>query len=98
MKQVLFDYGCTSDRVHVHGYEEVGSTTTAFDMMVRNRVDRFHLAMEAFALARKAGVIDADTATRLIESIQERLASHRDYIIENGDDPLEITNWIWHSR
>jgi xylulose-5-phosphate/fructose-6-phosphate phosphoketolase len=98
IKQILFDYGCDSDRVHVHGYEEVGSTTTAFDMMIRNRVDRFHLAMEAFAVAKKAGVIDAEKAKRLVDSVQERLALHRDYIIENGDDPLEVTNWVWQSR
>jgi xylulose-5-phosphate/fructose-6-phosphate phosphoketolase len=98
MKQILFDYGCTNERVHIHGYEEVGSTTTAFDMMVRNHVDRFHLAMEAFALAEKTGVINKETATRLIDSLQARLDIHREYIIENGDDPLEITNWVWHSR
>ncbi len=98
MKQVLFDYGCTSARVRVHGYEEVGSTTTAFDMMVRNKVDRYHLAMEAFGLAQETGVIDSDTSKRLIESLQEKLDSHREYIIDNGDDPLEITNWIWKSR
>ena len=98
IKQVLFDYGCTSDRVYVHGYEESGSTTTPFDMMIRNRVDRYHLVIEAFALAHKAGVIDAAKAERLIDSTQEKLAKHREYIIENGDDPIEITNWVWHSR
>lgn len=98
MKQVLFDYGCTADRVFVHGYEETGSTTTAFDMMVRNRVDRYHLAMQAFSLAKDAKVIDDATASRLIETIQERLAVHREFIVENGDDPIEITNWVWHSR
>lgn len=98
IKQVLFDYGCSSERVYVHGYEESGSTTTPFDMMIRNRVDRFHLAIEAFALAHKAGVIDADKAKRLIDLLQERLAAHREYIIENGDDPIDITNWIWRSR
>lgn len=98
MKQVLFDYGCTSERVHVHGYEEVGSTTTAFDMMVRNKVDRYHLALEAFSVAKAAGLIDEDKHSRLVSSIQEKLATHREYIIENGDDPLEITNWVWHSR
>jgi xylulose-5-phosphate/fructose-6-phosphate phosphoketolase len=98
MKQILFDYGCDADRVHIHGYEEVGSTTTAFDMMVRNRVDRYHLAMEAFALAEKLGVASTKTVTGLIESLQEKLEKHREYIIENGDDPIEITNWIWRSR
>jgi xylulose-5-phosphate/fructose-6-phosphate phosphoketolase len=98
MKQILFDYDCNSDRVSVHGYEEVGSTTTAFDMMVRNRVDRYHLAIQAFGFARKAGVIDAKTAKRLIGIIEEKLAEHSAYIMENGDDPLEITNWVWQSR
>ncbi len=98
MKQILFDYGCNTKRVHIHGYEEVGSTTTAFDMMVRNRVDRYHLAIQAFALAKEEKVIEADVASRLISSMQDRLEKHREYIIENGDDPLEITNWVWHSR
>jgi xylulose-5-phosphate/fructose-6-phosphate phosphoketolase len=98
MKQVLFDYGCNSERVFVHGYEESGSTTTPFDMMIRNRVDRFHLAIQAFGLAREAGVVDAKKAEKLIESLQERLSEHRDYIIEHGDDPKDITNWVWQSR
>jgi xylulose-5-phosphate/fructose-6-phosphate phosphoketolase len=98
MKQVLFDYGCDSDRVSIHGYEEVGSTTTAFDMMVRNHVDRYHLAMEAFAFAAKTGVIDKKVADRLTKSLQDKLDAHHEYIMENGDDPIEITNWVWHSR
>ncbi|OGG70509.1 phosphoketolase [Candidatus Kaiserbacteria bacterium RIFCSPLOWO2_02_FULL_45_11b] len=98
MKQVLFDYGCDSDRVSIHGYEEVGSTTTAFDMMVRNHVDRYHLAMQAFAFAEKTGVIDEDTLLRLTSLLQEELDKHREYIMKNGDDPIEITNWVWHSR
>ena len=51
-----------------------------FDMMIRNRVDRYHLVIEAFALAHKAGVIDAAKAERLIDSTQEKLAKHREYI------------------
>ncbi len=98
MKQVLFDYGCDSDRVSIHGYEEVGSTTTAFDMMVRNHVDRYHLAMQAFAFAEKTGVIDEDTLLRLTSLLQEKLDKHYEYIMDNGDDPIEITNWVWHSR
>lgn len=98
VKQTLFDYGCTADRVHVHGYEEVGSTTTAFDMMVRNHVDRFHLAMEAFALAEKAKVASAKTVAGLKKKYETLLAEHRDYIVEHGDDPIDITNWVWQSR
>jgi xylulose-5-phosphate/fructose-6-phosphate phosphoketolase len=98
MKQVLFDYGCDAERVHVHGYEEVGSTTTPFDMMVRNRVDRFHLAMEAYALAFRTGVADEKKVRSLIDDIQDQLSEYRAYVIEHGDDPVNITNWIWESR
>ncbi|USN88301.1 MAG: phosphoketolase family protein [Candidatus Nomurabacteria bacterium] len=98
MKQVLFDYGCDAGRVRVHGYEESGSTTTAFDMMVRNRVDRFHLAMEIYAQAAHQEVTDEETARRLTDSLHDKLAEHRTYIIEHGDDPIEIANWVWHSR
>jgi len=98
IKQILFDYGCESSRFTVHGYEESGSTTTAFDMMVRNRVDRFNLAMGAFALAEDQAVISAQEAKRLRELYEEKLRLHRAYIIEHGDDPQDITNWIWQSR
>ena len=98
MKQILFDYGCASDRVMVHGYEEIGSTTTAFDMMVRNRVDRFHLALEAVSIAEDQGVITADKALILKKKFNQKLVEHREYIIKVGDDPEEITNWSWQSR
>jgi len=98
IKQILYDYGCDANRAEVHGYVEVGSTTTAFDMMVRNRVDRFHLAMEAFAIAEDLGVIGAGEAKRLRDKYQTKLKEHRDYIMQVGDDPEDITNWIWQSR
>ncbi len=98
MKQVLFDYGGGAERFHIHGYEETGSTTTAFDMMVRNRVDRFHLALSAFARAREVGVITATEHDRLEALYREKLSTHRAYIMEHGDDPEEITNWSWHER
>ncbi|MBP6881668.1 MAG: phosphoketolase family protein [Candidatus Pacebacteria bacterium] len=98
MKQVLFDYTSCLDRFIVHGYEESGSTTTPFDMMVRNRVDRYHLAMEAFAKAAEQNVITETQAQELISDFQERLAAHRAYVIENGEDLPDITNWVWRRR
>ncbi|MCU0678543.1 MAG: phosphoketolase family protein [Candidatus Pacebacteria bacterium] len=98
IKQILFDYGGDSSRFTVHGYEESGSTTTAFDMMVRNHVDRYHLAMEAFAIAEHARVISAQDAKKLKDTYEAKLQEHRDYIIAHGDDPIEITNWTWQSR
>jgi xylulose-5-phosphate/fructose-6-phosphate phosphoketolase len=97
IKQVLFDYAVNARRFTIHGYEETGSTTTAFDMMVRNKVDRFHLAMEACANAAIAGVISATEAQLLMTEFQDKLAAHRAYVIQHGDDPTEITHWVWQS-
>lgn len=98
MKQVLFDYGSSTQRFHIHGYEETGSTTTPFDMLVRNRVDRFHLAMAVYEQARLMGVLSAEKAAILTAQYHEILADHRTYVMEHGDDPEAITNWLWHSR
>jgi xylulose-5-phosphate/fructose-6-phosphate phosphoketolase len=98
IKQILFDYAQHPKRFIIHGYEESGSTTTPFDMMVRNRVDRFHLAMEAFAKAAEQGIITDDRAHELISDFQEQLAEHRAYAIEYGKDKEEITNWVWEQR
>jgi xylulose-5-phosphate/fructose-6-phosphate phosphoketolase len=98
MKQVLFDYAQHPERFTVHGYEESGSTTTPFDMMVRNRVDRFHLSMEAFAKAAEAGIISEQKAHELISDFQNQLAEHRQYAIDHGQDKEEITNWVWEQR
>lgn len=98
IKQILFDYVQHPQRFTIHGYEESGSTTTPFDMMVRNRVDRFHLAMEAFAHAAEQGVIPEAEARELTSLFQEKLNEHRLYVIEHGEDLTEITNWIWQQR
>lgn len=98
IKQVLFDYDLRSSRFSIHGYEEHGSTTTPFDMMVRNKTDRYHLVLQAFAEAEKQGLINKAELTRLIYKYDDKLKSHRAYVIEHGDDPKEITNWTWQPR
>lgn len=98
IKQMLFDYAQHPERFMVHGHEENDSTTTPFDMMVRNRVDRFHLAMEAFAKAAEEGIITDIEAHDLISEFQEKITNHREYIIEHGEDLEEITNWTWEQR
>lgn len=98
IKQVLFDYSQHPDRFMIHGYEENGSTTTPFDMMIRNRVDRFHLAMEAFAKAAEIGIVTEQEAHDLIAAFQEKIAYHKDYVIKYGDDLEEIKNWTWEQR
>lgn len=98
VKQVLFDYAQHPGRFIIHGYEESGSTTTPFDMMVRNRVDRFHLAMDAIAKAVEAGVVEEKRGHELIADYQDRLSEHRAYVVEYGEDLPEITNWVWRQR
>lgn len=98
IKQVLFDYGCDAARFEVHGYVESGSTTTPFDMMVRNETDRYHLAMKAFIAAEKEGLIKKASLDTLMKKFEDKLVEHRAYIIKHGEDPDEINNWVWQSR
>jgi xylulose-5-phosphate/fructose-6-phosphate phosphoketolase len=98
IKQVLFDYGVSSTRFEVRGYEEHGSTTTPFDMQVRNRTDRYHLAIEAFRVAEEEGLITVKKRDALIKKFEKMLIDHRTYIMEHGADPVDITDWSWTSR
>lgn len=98
IKQVLFDYAKNPARFSIHGYEETGSTTTPFDMMVRNHVDRFNLAMQAITFAASVGVLKEKEAESINVELQRQLDAHHAYVVEYGDDPEEITNWTWESH
>ncbi len=98
IKQILFDYACSSDRFTIHGYEEHGSTTTPFDMQIRNHTDRYHLAMEAFSFAEMEGLITTEKKEELIQKFEKMLTEHRTFIMEHGADPEDVTNWSWTSR
>jgi len=74
---------------HVHGYQEEGTTTTPFDMTVRNRLDRFHLVINV--IDRVPGL--AREASQVRETMNERLAAHHEYIVEHGEDMPEIRTW-----
>jgi xylulose-5-phosphate/fructose-6-phosphate phosphoketolase len=77
--------------LHVRGYKEEGTTTTPFDMLVRNDMDRFHLAIDVIdrvpGLARKAAT--------LRQHLHDRLTEHRGYIRRTGEDMPEVTEWTW---
>ena len=75
--------------LHVRGYKEEGTTTTPFDMTVRNQLDRFHLVIDA--ITRVPGL--ADRFGHVAELMRERLAAHRQYILQHGDDPPELKDW-----
>ncbi len=82
-------------RFKVHGYIENGSTTTPFDMHVRNKTSRYHLVIEALEILSRKRAINEKTAKELIEDCKKKIEQHRKYIIKNGKDPEEIENWRW---
>ncbi len=79
------------DNIHVRGYKEEGTTTTPFDMAVRNDMDRFHLAIDL--IGRIPGL--AVRAAYVIQEARDLLTAHREYVREHGDDIPEIKNWMW---
>jgi xylulose-5-phosphate/fructose-6-phosphate phosphoketolase len=78
-------------RFHVRGYVEEGTTTTPFDMLVRNQTSRYHLVIEA--LRRAAGI--SSRAAPIIERYERALREHRRFIEQEGVDPPEIRDWSW---
>ncbi|WP_323989387.1 phosphoketolase family protein [Nguyenibacter sp. L1] len=76
---------------HVHGFREEGSTTTPFDMVVRNRLDRFHLVSNV--IDRVPGL--ATRAAYAKQAIRDKLVDHERYIAEYGRDMPEIEGWRW---
>jgi xylulose-5-phosphate/fructose-6-phosphate phosphoketolase len=79
------------DQIHVRGYKEEGTTTTPFDMVMLNDLDRFHLVMDVIDRVPSLG--SHATAVRQ-EMVDQRLAA-RTYTRAHGDDMPEIRNWAW---
>ena len=77
--------------LHVRGYKEEGTTTTPFDMAVRNDLDRFHLVCDVIDRVPKLGV----NAASLRQTMLDRRLQHRAWILEHGDDPPDIRDWTW---
>ncbi|GBE58029.1 xylulose-5-phosphate/fructose-6-phosphate phosphoketolase [bacterium BMS3Abin01] len=80
--------------LHVRGYKEEGTTTTPFDMAVRNDLDRFHLVGDVLERVPAAGA-EADRADHLQQHIGDKLNEHQGYIVEHGQDMPEIRDWKW---
>lgn len=95
IKQILFDYFDSVQRFKVNGYIESGSTTTQFDMHVRNHTDRYNLLLDAVRMLGESGVLEESRKNDIIKKYEDKLVAHRKFIIENGVDPDEIENWVW---
>ncbi|NLT68312.1 MAG: phosphoketolase family protein [Acidobacteria bacterium] len=80
--------------LHVRGYKEEGTTTTPFDMVVMNDLDRFHLAADVIERVPSLG----SRAAHYKQWIRDRLLDHKSYIRKHGEDMPEIRNWKWKSQ
>ena len=79
------------DQIHVRGYQEEGSTTTPFDMVVRNGLDRFHLVGDVIRFVPQLGA----RAAYAKQAIRDKLVEHKEYIARHGADMPEVADWRW---
>lgn len=84
-------YRRNNRNIHVRGYKEEGTITTAFDMTVLNNIDRFHLVMDTIDRLPQTGT----KGTYLKQEMENKLIEHREYINKNGVDMPEIRDWKW---
>ena len=81
------------ENIHVRGFKEEGTTTTPFDMVVLNNLDRYQLALDAIRrIPRFSGQVDKATAR-----YWAKMEQHKRYITENGDDMPEVRDWRWYA-
>ncbi|AOX16820.1 phosphoketolase family protein [Kozakia baliensis] len=76
---------------HVHGFREEGTTTTPFDMAVRNNLDRFHQVLNVIKHVPSLAV----RAAYATQAINDKLIEHKRYVAQYGQDLPEILNWTW---
>jgi xylulose-5-phosphate/fructose-6-phosphate phosphoketolase len=77
--------------LHVRGYIEEGSTSTPFDMVVRNRLDRFSLVADVVERVPSLGA----SAAYVLQRMRDKLTEHRHHVGEVGDDLPEVRDWVW---
>jgi xylulose-5-phosphate/fructose-6-phosphate phosphoketolase len=79
------------EQLHVRGYQEEGTTTTPFDMVVLNKLDRYQLALDAIRrIPRLAPLVEQAT-----ERHRRTIERHRNYVSEHGEDMPEVSTWQW---
>jgi xylulose-5-phosphate/fructose-6-phosphate phosphoketolase len=79
------------DNIHVRGYKEEGTTTTPFDMVMLNDLDRYHLVMDVIDRVPSLGT----RAAGLRQEMVDKRVRARAYTREHGEDSAEISDWTW---
>jgi xylulose-5-phosphate/fructose-6-phosphate phosphoketolase len=79
------------NNLHVRGYKEEGTTTTPFDMVVLNQMDRFHLVQDVIDRLPQLG----SRAAYARQAIRDALLDHKNYIAEHGEDQPYVLGWRW---
>ena len=87
-------YRRTNHNLHVRGYKEEGTTTTPFDMVVLNEMDRFHLVQDVIDRLPQLG----SRAAYAKQAIRNALIEHRHYINERGEDHPSVLGWKWGEK
>ena len=82
------------DNLHVRGYKEEGTTTTPFDIVMLNDLDRFHLTIDV--IDRVPGL--GERAAGLRQQLTDERLRHRAYTREVGDDPPDVRDWTWPAK
>jgi len=90
-----FTYRRTNHKnLRVRGYKEEGTTTTPFDMVVLNDLDRFHLVMDVIDRVPNVG----PNAAYVKQELSDKLVEHKRYITKYGEDMPEIRKWRWRGK
>lgn len=95
LKAILFNYTNDPSRFTVHGYVESGSTTTPFDMHIRNQTSRYHLVIDIFEQLALTGRIPKDEAGKITALYRQKIDDNTAYIKKHGVDKPEIDAWQW---
>lgn len=97
VKQLIFQHP-ESNRFHIHGYQEKGTTTTPFDMLVVNNCSRYQLAIEAIELTTKKKSSLKPKGQEAITKYKKLLELHQTYIKEHGEDIPEVSNFVFNFK
>lgn len=98
IKALLFNYTHDPQRFDVRGYIENGSTTTPFDMHVRNHTSRYDLVIAIFERLGKLDILPFAEAQHIASKYKQKIDENTEYIKVHGVDKPEIEEWVWTAR